>query len=176
MSVNVPAPSAIRISQLPPYDGDRIRAIDLVPVLYRNTSGSYTTKIASAEQIKSYLSNATSGVLFGSVSTTEVKADIATFDNLTVSNLHIGSFLLSPTLKHTEIVAHTGSPNTEVYTVTHPLNTTDVQVQVFAESSTADYYTAVITEIDSFLDGTDYKVRFYIKNLNNANYKIIIVG
>ena len=51
-----------------------------------------------------------------------------------------------------------------------------MQVQVFAKSATADYYSLVITAVDSVIDNGDFKVRVYIKNPSTAIYKVIITG
>lgn len=180
MSLEVPAPIAVRMSTLPLYVESQIRTIDLIPVLYKNPSGSYANRLASPTQVRSFFTDQdlfkSSDVAFHQVSSTEIKSDSLEVGSIFTKDIKIGDYLLSPTVKYVEFINHTGNAVEQIYTITHLLNTEDVQVQVFAKSATADYYSLVITAVDSVIDNGDFKVRVYIKNPSTAIYKVIITG
>lgn len=180
MSPVVPAPIAVRMSNLPPYVGSQIRNIDLIPVLYKNHGGSYANRLASTTQVRSIFTDQDlfkdSNVSFHQVSCVELKIDSFEVKDIFAKNIKIGEYFLSPTLKYVEIINHVGDAAKQIYTITHLLGTEDVQVQVFVQSATADYYSLVIAAIDSFIDGQDFKVRVHIKNNDNAIYKVVVTG
>lgn len=180
MSPVVPAPIAVRMSNLPLYVGSQIRNVDLIPVLYKNHGGSYANRLASTVQVRSIFTDQDlfkdSDVSFHQVSCVELKIDSFEVKDIFVKNIKIGDYLLSPTLKYVEIINHVGDAAEQIHTITHLLGTEDVQVQVFVQSATADYYSLIITAVDSLIDGQDFKVRVYIKNTSNAIYKVIVTG
>ena len=180
MSPVVPAPIAVRMSNLPLYVGSQIRNIDLIPVLYKNHGGSYANRLASTTQVRSIFTDQDlfkeSNVSFHQISTVEFKVDSLEVRDIFTKNIKIGDYLISPTLKYVEIINHVGSPAEQIYSITHLLGTEDVQVQVFVQSAATDYYSLVITAADSVIDGSDFKVRVYINDPNNAVYKVVVIG
>ena len=104
MSLEVPAPIAVRMSTLPLYVESQIRTIDLIPVLYKNPSGSYANRLASPTQVRSFFTDQdlfkSSDVAFHQVSSTEIKSDSLEVGSIFTKDIKIGDYLLSPTVKY----------------------------------------------------------------------------
>ena len=181
MSLEVPAPVAVRMSNIPLYEGDFISSLDLIPVLYKSpTTGSYRNKLALRSQIAGPVPDqelsTTSQVQFAGVSATEIKAFSAEIEFAYIKNLIVGDSSTSATTKQVLYINHTGSSVSETYTLSHLLATEDVQVQVYIQSPAGDYYSLVITAIDTFAEGGQNKVRIHISHPETTVYKVVIVG
>lgn len=176
MAASIPYP----LSRLTPYSGSKIKDTDLLPVLTLTAVDAYSTRIATALQVKEYIitSLSSANVTFNSIT-----APTATFGVVSADSLFIAGSSVNPggggggggtgLNKFARTINHTGATSSVVYSINHSFQSLDLIVQIYETHNYMQpdqYNVQVFAETVNHIGTTD----IHIYNTENSTYRIII--
>ena len=179
--------TAVRISSLNPYIGSKIKGTDIIPLINLNLDGvTYSTIKATALQLKAYVAESitdqelfkNSKVQFASITGVQsISAAKISATDISMSRGAIGE--LSIASKYVTTIEHTGAASEQLYEIYHPFKTTDLLVQVwelFSDGATDDVNEIVLTSTVNRIDGERSVTDVFIMNVDDANYRVVVIG
>lgn len=116
--------------------------------------------------------NTINSVIFNSVSTNTLSCKTLSTTEIFIN----GNQSVS---KYTDTINHTGGPTPVLYTINHPFVSEDVMMQLFERKIQPGglvQLEVVIASIVNITNGVNGIVAVSINNLNNATYKIMLIG
>lgn len=171
-----------RISSLTPYNDAQIKGVDYLPIITPSVGATpFATFRASGEQIARYASStitnqqlsSTSDVVFNTVNTSTLSTVYLTATDITIKGL-------PAVAKYSFEINHIGSSNDTAYSVSHPISSEDVMVQIFEKkvnlSGTVRHEMVLASTSHLYNPTTGSTLLIDITNTLNATYKVIIIG
>ena len=174
MAVSIPYP----LSRLTPYAESKIKDTDLLPVLTLTAVDLYSTRIATAVQVKEYIISSLSSadVTFNSISAPNATFGVVSADSLFIAGSSInggGNGGGTGLNKFARTITHTGTAASVVYSINHSFESLDLIVQLYEIHNymqPEQYNVQVFAETTNRSGVTDIS----IYNTENSTYRVII--